>query len=111
YHFDLTNAVPVGFSNGSNIAASMILHPDITFNKALLYAPLYPVDLATNKPLSNREGLLPMGENNPTVTSEDSQNVIDIFENRGGTVKQVWVNSHELTREGIIAGQSLLKDD
>ncbi|MGI2274066.1 methylhydroquinone degradation carboxylesterase MhqD [Staphylococcus cohnii] len=110
YHFDLAKAVPVGFSNGSNIAISMMLHPDISFNKALLYAPLYPLDSINDKDLSYTKVLLSMGENDPIVSVQDSQNVIDIFKQRGATVKELWVNSHELTREGIIAGQSLLKD-
>ena len=110
YHFDLAKAVPVGFSNGSNIAISMILHPDISFSKALLYAPLYPLDSINDKDLSDTKVLLSMGENDPIVSVQDSQNVIDIFKQRGATVKQLWVNSHELTREGIIAGQSLLED-
>ncbi|MDG0843777.1 alpha/beta hydrolase [Staphylococcus equorum] len=108
YNFDLAEAVPVGFSNGSNIAISMMLHDDITFKKALLYAPLYPVDLVNNKDLSDVDVLLSMGENDPIVTVEDSKNVIDIFESRGANVTQVWVNSHELTQAGIQAGQTVL---
>lgn len=111
YRFDLTQAIPVGFSNGSNIAISMMLHPDISFNKALLYAPLYPLDSVNDKDLSNAKVLLSMGENDPIVSVKDSQHVIDIFNQSGATVKQIWVNSHELTREGIIAGQSLLEDE
>lgn len=109
YHFDLTNAVPVGFSNGSNIAISMMLHDAISFEKALLYAPLYPVDLENNsKDLSDVDVLLSMGENDPIVTVDASKNVIDIFENRGAHVTQVWVNSHELTQTGVEAGQKVL---
>ena len=63
-----------------------------------------------DKDLSDTNVLLSMGENDPIVSVQDSQNVIDIFKQRGATVKQLWVNSHELTREGIIAGQSLLED-
>lgn len=108
YSFDLSKAIPVGFSNGSNIAISMILHPYTSFEKALLYAPLYPVDLANNKDLSDMNVLLSMGKNDPIVPVEASENVITIFESRGAQVEQVWVNSHELTQAGVAAGQSLL---
>ncbi|SCS37084.1 methylhydroquinone degradation carboxylesterase MhqD [Staphylococcus caeli] len=109
YGFDLTQAIPVGFSNGSNIAISMILHQDISFKAALLYAPLYPVDIANDKDLSDMKVLLSMGEHDPIVTKEDSMHVIDIFEKRGAEVTQVWVNSHELTQAGVEAGRELLK--
>lgn len=108
YNFDLSKAIPVGFSNGSNIAISMILHPDTSFEKALLYAPLYPVDLVNNKDLSDMNVLLSMGQNDPIVPVEASENVITIFESRGAQVEQVWVNSHELTQAGVAVGQSLL---
>ena len=93
YGFDLSLAIPVGFSNGSNIAISMILHQDISFQTALLYAPLYPVNDANDKDLSGMHVLLSMGEHDPIVTSKDSQNVIDLFENRGTNVTQGWVSS------------------
>jgi len=109
YDFDLTQAIPVGFSNGSNIAISMILHQDISFKSALLYAPLYPVDIANDKDLSDMKVLLSMGEHDPIVTKEDSMHVIDIFEKRGAEVTQVWVNSHELTQAGVAVGRELLK--
>ncbi|WP_436863014.1 methylhydroquinone degradation carboxylesterase MhqD [Staphylococcus caeli] len=108
YHFDLSKAIPVGFSNGSNIAISMILHSDISFKAALLYAPLYPVDIANDKDLSGMKVLLSMGEHDPIVTMQDSKNVIDIFKRRGAEVTQIWVNSHELTQDGVAAGRDLL---
>lgn len=108
YNFDLSQAVPVGFSNGSNIAISMILHEDTAFNTALLYAPLYPIEITKNKDLSQMNVLLSMGENDPIVTVEDSKNVIDIFKNRGANVTELWVNSHELTQAGVQAGQKVL---
>src|SRR5699024_10990579 len=94
YHFDLAKAVAVGFSN---ISISMMLHLDISFNKVLLYVPLYHLDSINDKDLSNTKVLLSMGENDPIVSIQDSQNVIDIFKQRGATVKELWVNSHELT--------------
>ncbi|NWK85356.1 alpha/beta hydrolase [Staphylococcus sp. GSSP0090] len=108
YGFDLTRTIPVGFSNGANIAISMILHQDISFEAALLYAPLYPIEIVQDKDLSNMHVLLSMGERDPIVTTEDSAHVIDIFESRGANVDQVWVNSHELTQAGVKAGQDVL---
>ncbi|PHK49646.1 methylhydroquinone degradation carboxylesterase MhqD [Staphylococcus edaphicus] len=110
YGFDLSQVIPVGFSNGANIAISMILHQDILFETALLYAPLYPIDITNDKDLSGMKVLLSMGENDPIVTTKDSERVIEIFESRGANVTQVWVNSHELTQAGVTAGQDLLNN-
>ncbi|EHJ08204.1 methylhydroquinone degradation carboxylesterase MhqD [Staphylococcus simiae] len=108
YGFDLEKVVLVGFSNGSNIAINLMLRQDAPFKKALLYAPLYPLDVADNKDMSDVSVLLSMGENDPMVTLEGSQHVIDLFQSRGANVTEVWVNSHEITQQGLIAGQQVL---
>lgn len=108
YAFDLSKAIPVGFSNGSNIAISMMLRENTTFKKALLYAPLYPIEVTTDKDFSNAQILLSMGENDPIVPLAESKRVIDIFNSRGADVTTVWVNSHELTQSGVVAGQEVL---
>lgn len=110
YEFDINKAVLVGFSNGSNIAINLMLKPESPFRKALLYAPLYPVDVTTNKDMSDVKVLLSMGENDPMVSQSGSQHVIELFKERGAEVKEIWVNTHEITRDGLIAGQELLNE-
>ena len=110
YEFDLNKAVPVGFSNGSNIAISMMLRENTTFKKALLYAPLYPIEVTTDKDFSNAQILLSMGENDPIVPLSESKRLIDIFNSRGADVTTLWVNSHELTQSGVVAGQEVLNN-
>ncbi|ARJ13136.1 MULTISPECIES: methylhydroquinone degradation carboxylesterase MhqD [Staphylococcus] len=108
YHFDLDKAVLVGFSNGSNIAINLMLRPEAPFKKALLYAPLYPVDVTLTRDMSNVQVLLSMGQNDPIVPLEQSQKVINLFKQNGATITEVWVNSHEITQEGLEKGQELL---
>lgn len=110
YGFDLEKAVLVGFSNGSNIAINLLLRQDAPFKKALLYAPLYPLDIEDNKDMTDVSVLLSMGENDPMVTLEGSKHVIDLFKSQGAKVTEVWVNSHEITQQGLIAGQQVLAD-
>lgn len=109
YEFEVEQSIPVGFSNGSNIAISMILNEEISFKAALLYAPLYPLDIAEGKDLSHMKVLLSMGERDPIVTVDASKHVIELFNQSGADVTEVWVNSHELTQAGVIAGQKLIK--
>ncbi len=61
YDFDIEKAVLVGFSNGSNIAINLMLRSEALFKKALLYAPLYPVEVTSTKDLSDVSVLLSMG--------------------------------------------------
>src|SRR5699024_5039252 len=43
--FSLEDAVYFGFSNGANIAINMLLLDESRINKAMLYAPMYPIDV------------------------------------------------------------------
>lgn len=108
YNFDLEDVVLFGFSNGSNIGINMLLLEDSKINKGMLYAPMYPVDLADGPDLSDAKILLSMGEKDPIVPLPESERVIDIFESRGAAVDQVWVNSHEINEKNLIAGKQWL---
>lgn len=109
YNFKLEDVIPVGFSNGSNIAINLILREETPFQKALLFAPLYPVDVEDNqKNLSEFEVFLSMGENDPIVTKEQSKDVINIFKERNAKVNETWVNSHEMTQAAVLAGKKIL---
>ena len=109
YEFNLEAVIPVGFSNGSNMAINLILRESTPFQKALLFAPLYPLDLQDNqKDLSNFKVFLSMGKQDPIVTQEQSERVIEIFKVRGAEVHETWVNSHEITQEAVLAAKEIL---
>lgn len=109
YEFNLEDVIPVGFSNGSNMAINLILRESTPFQKSLLFAPLYPLDLQDNqKDLSNFKVFLSMGKQDPIVTQEQSERVIEIFKERGAEVHETWVNSHEITQEAVLAAKEIL---
>lgn len=109
YEFNLEDVIPVGFLNGSNMAINLILRESTPFQKALLFAPLYPLDLQDNqKDLSNFKVFLSMGKQDPIVTQEQSERVIEIFKERGAEVHETWVNSHEITQEAVLAAKEIL---
>ncbi|WP_426381641.1 methylhydroquinone degradation carboxylesterase MhqD [Mammaliicoccus lentus] len=109
YEFNLEDVIPVGFSNGSNMAINLILRESTPFQKALLFAPLYPLDLQDNqKDLSNFKVFLSMGKQDPIVTQEQSERVIEIFKERGAEVHETWVNSHEITQKAVLAAKEIL---
>lgn len=110
YGFSLDDVVLFGFSNGSNIGINILLREDVEINKAMLYAPMYPVDLGAGPDLSGTKVLLSMGENDPIAPRTESDNVIKIFESRGADVAQVWVDSHEINEKNLIAGKQWLDE-
>ncbi|SDL06697.1 alpha/beta hydrolase [Lacicoccus qingdaonensis] len=100
YDFNTEDAIPVGFSNGSNIAINIMLREESDIKKALLFAPLYPVDLSgNNKDLSGAEVFLSLGKGDPIVPEDESEKVVEIFKERGADVRHTWVNGHSLPQE------------
>lgn len=109
YNFSLADAVYVGFSNGSNIAINMLLESGTEVNKAILYAPMYPVEVKDSLDLSETNIFLSMGEQDPIVPISESQRVIDLFENKNAEVTEFWVHSHELNEQNLLASKKWLE--
>ncbi len=109
YGFRMEDAIPVGFSNGSNIAINMMLRDEADFKQALLFAPLYPVDLSgNNKDLSGARVFLSLGKGDPIVPEDESERVIEIFKERGADVEHRWVNGHSLPQEVALEAKDWL---
>lgn len=96
---DISQMIPVGFSNGSNIAINMLLRDDSKFQKAILMAPMYPVELSEGPDLSHLEVFLSMGKEDPITPLSDSEKVIEIFESRGADIITHWTKGHQITQE------------
>ena len=48
--------------------------------------------------MSDVDVLLSMGKNDPIVSIDQSEHVINLFKHQGAQVTEVWVNSHEITQ-------------
>lgn len=107
--FDLEKVAYIGFSNGSNIAINMLLREDSSIKRALLFAPMYPVDISENhKDMTDYSVYLSMGKNDPIARMDDSQEVIKLFQDRKAQVEEFWVNGHELNQATVVKAQEWL---
>jgi len=109
HDFSLEDAIYFGFSNGSNIAINMMLLDESKVNKAMLYAPMYPIDIEETVGLPEAKVFLSMGENDPIVPRAESDRVINIFKDLNAEVTEFWVNSHELNGDNLLAGKQWLE--
>lgn len=109
YHFSLEEAIYLGFSNGANIAINMMLLDDSLIKKAMLYAPMYPMDVEETVNLPDAKVFLSMGENDPIVPRRESERVINIFKDLGAEVTEFWVEGHELNGDNLLAGKEWLE--
>ncbi|GFE42796.1 UNVERIFIED_CONTAM: alpha/beta hydrolase [Streptococcus canis] len=110
HQFDLSDTVLVGFSNGANMAINLLLADESPFQKAILFAPMYPVD--TSKLTEDKSHLrlfISMGTEDPLVSPTDSQHVLSLFESRGAKVTPFWVTGHEIRLDNLQAAKEWLE--
>lgn len=102
YAFDLNRIMAIGYSNGANIAASvLLLRPEILSN-AILFRPMIPLIPDTLPNLSDKHILISAGSHDPIVPSYQTEDLFDLLRNAGANVSIQWQNSgHELTQRDV----------
>lgn len=102
--------IAVGFSNGANIAAALLLlHPG-TLGGALLLRPMVPLVPDPLPDLSRVPVGILAGRSDPIVAPEQSEALADLLRRSGATVTLDWVaGGHGLTREDLSLGKQWLR--
>jgi predicted esterase len=102
YGFDLQHVIAVGYSNGANIAASMLLLRPEVFSSAILFRAMVPLVPQTLPDLNNKHIFMSSGSYDPIVSRQEAENLFGLFKNAGAKVSLNWQDSgHELTIEEI----------
>jgi phospholipase/carboxylesterase len=106
YKFDLRKTIAIGFSNGANIAASiLLLRPDV-IQAAILFRAMVPLVPNPIPDLSNKKILLSAGINDPIVSRMETENLYRLFQNANTNIVLKWQNSsHNLIQEDIVAAR------
>ncbi|MGA7368146.1 MAG: alpha/beta hydrolase [Nitrososphaeraceae archaeon] len=109
YKFDLEHLVAVGYSNGANIAASMLLlRPEILAG-SILFRAMIPFVLDSVPNLSGKYIFMSAGLHDPIVPSRGTKGLFDLLKKTGSNVSLKWQNSgHELTQRDVIEAREWL---
>ncbi len=102
YDIDLQNVIAVGYSNGANIAASMLLlRPEIP-SSAILFRAMVPLVPQTLPDLTRNHIFMSSGLYDPIVSKQEAEKLFGLFKGAGANVSVSWQESgHELTMEDI----------
>ncbi|AIQ76980.1 MULTISPECIES: alpha/beta hydrolase [Paenibacillus] len=110
YGFDANNLVAVGYSNGANIAGSLLFHYKDIFRAAVLLHPMVPL---RNVELPSLEGVsifIGAGTNDPLITSTETQELEGILQKAGAEVTTHWGNQgHRLSMAEAEAAKDWLQ--
>lgn len=112
YSFDINKTVTVGFSNGANIAASLLLSYPETLRGAILFRAMVPFIPNSPPDLSDKQVLLSAGMFDPIVSESQTQNLFDLLEESGANVTLKWQQSgHNLTESDILYSKEWLSEN
>ncbi len=107
--YDLAERRPVavGFSNGANIAAALLLLRPAVLDGALLIRPMVPL---VPDPLPDLRGVrvqINAGQVDPLVPGPQSEALAKLLGDAGASVDLRWIaGGHALTREDLDVGKS-----
>ena len=102
YSFDLGNVVAVGYSNGANIAGSLLLLYPRVLRAALLLSPMVPLKPEELPNLKGVPVFVAAGRADPIVPPENTQQLVSLLEQAGANVTQRWhPGGHELSQSAI----------
>jgi phospholipase/carboxylesterase/glyoxalase family protein len=107
YGFDRSHVIAAGFSNGANIAASLLLlHPGV-LRAAVLFSPMVPLEPAVEPQLAGVDVFIGAGRSDPIVDPSNTQRLADMLRAVGADVTLHWKpGGHELSRPDVEAARS-----
>lgn len=112
YSFDLNKTVAIGFSNGANIAASLLLLNPETINGAILFRAMKPFTPDNLPDLSNKQVLLSAGMMDPIVSKNDVENLFNLLQNSGANVTMKWQQSgHNINEKDVSDAKEWLSEN
>jgi len=111
FGFDPGRVFAVGFSNGANIAASLLLlHPGLLAGAVLLRA-MAPFEPEMSPDLSGTPVYLAAGRSDQMVPPENTERLAELLKAAGAEVTLDWQpGGHGIGRTEIEAARSWLKD-
>jgi phospholipase/carboxylesterase len=104
YGFLREQVIAVGYSNGANIAGSLLFHHERALRGAILFHPMVP---KRGVPLPSLEQLpvfIGAGKNDPLIPVQETEDLRALLEGAGADVTLYWESyGHQLTASEVEA--------
>lgn len=96
--FDRSNLVAVGYSNGANIAGSLLFHYADALRGAILHHPMVPLRSIALPDLAGTPVFIAAGENDPICAASETEELSSLLRGAGAEVHIHWErHGHRLT--------------
>ncbi|OPH53424.1 carboxylesterase [Paenibacillus ferrarius] len=108
--FDRQNVVAVGYSNGANIAGSLLFHYPDALRGAILHHPMVPRRGVQLPELAGTPIFIGAGKNDPICSPQETEELTALLGEAGAAVHVHWEQAgHQLTRSEVDAAAAWYK--
>ncbi|MCP1143384.1 alpha/beta hydrolase [Lysinibacillus endophyticus] len=106
YEFNRQNIMAIGYSNGANIAASLLFHYETAIKGAILHHPMVPRRGIQLPNLAGTHVFIAAGTNDPICPQQESFELQALLEEANASVVMYWDNhGHQLTMGEVQAAK------
>lgn len=111
HRFDDGAVVALGYSNGANIAASMLLLKPGVLSGAALMHPMVPLTPERLPRLAATRVIITAGENDPIVPPDNTERLAAMLRGAGATVELHWARGgHSIATDEIDAVRKWVRE-
>lgn len=106
YGFDRQQVIAVGYSNGANIAGSLLFHYKDSLKGAILYHPMVPRRGVALPDLRSVPVFIGAGKNDPICPASETEELSSLLTEAHAQVEVHWENhGHQLTHSEVAASK------
>jgi predicted esterase len=110
YAFPTDGVSAVGFSNGANIAAALLLMRPGLVKEAVLLRAMVPLEVTPLPSLVGTRVFLAAGEHDPIIPPSNTERLAEMLRDAGADVTLRWSPvGHQLTRDDVSASRAWLQ--
>jgi predicted esterase len=108
--FDPAQMIALGFSNGANMAASLLLRRTELLRGAILFRAMVPFEPEEPVDLEGKRVLMVNGRFDPIIPWENAQRLAAILQDSGADVQQTRLETgHRLVQEDVTLAREWLR--
>ncbi len=109
YQFDRTQVIAVGFSNGANIAGSLLLLRPQILRRAVQFRAMVPIVPDPLPSIPRTPVLVSNGRADPIVSVEETERLVALLRAAGAEVTLVWQHAgHQLVQADLVRAREWL---
>lgn len=111
YGLDRSRFVAVGYSNGANMAGSLMFHYQDAFRGAVLHHPMVPIRGVKLPDLTGTPVFIGAGTNDPICAPDETEELQRLLEGAGARVTVHWESyGHQLTQTEAAAAAAWFRE-